>query len=157
MRTAKPKIHRPVAYGLDATHRPPSIAGKIQGERAYAIIHRKFPYGVLRLVCRPPTTGRIITYFAAVVKKNFSTKFYICRIAYFFRFVKKNFSTIFFVKFLSEFVKFLSEFVKKITGQAKMKTRIFSGFLSIIVRYLFGSKFFSFRQISLLFDYQLIF
>ena len=63
----------------------------------------------------------------------------------------------FFVKFLSEFVKFLSEFVKKITGQAKMKTRIFSGFLSIIVRYLFGSKFFSFRQISLLFDYQLIF
>ena len=55
------------------------------------------------------------------------------------------------------FVKFLSEFVKKITGQAKMKTRIFSGFLSIIVRYLFGSKFFSFRQISLLFDYQLIF
>lgn len=55
------------------------------------------------------------------------------------------------------FVKFLSEFVKKITGQAKMKTRIFSGFLSIIVRYLFGSKFFSFRQISLLFDYLLIF
>lgn len=55
------------------------------------------------------------------------------------------------------FVKFLSEFVKKITGQAKMKTRIFSGFLSIIVRCLFGSKFFSFRQISLLFDYQLIF
>lgn len=55
------------------------------------------------------------------------------------------------------FVKFLSEFVKKITGQAKMKTRIFSGFLSIIVRYLFGSKFFSFRQISLLFDCQLIF
>ena len=55
------------------------------------------------------------------------------------------------------FVKFLSEFVKKITGKAKMKTRIFSGFLSIIVRYLFGSKFFSFRQISLLFDYLLIF
>lgn len=55
------------------------------------------------------------------------------------------------------FVKFLSEFVKKITGQAKMKTRIFSGFLSIIVRYLFGSKFFSFRQILSLFDCQLIF
>ena len=131
-------------------HRPPSIAGKIQGERAYAKIHRKFPYGVLRLVCRPPTTGRIITYFAAVVKKNFSTKFYICRIAYFFSICQEKL----FDKF---FVKFLSEFVKKITGQAKMKTRIFSGFLSIIVRYLFGSKFFSFRQISLLFDYQLIF
>ena len=55
------------------------------------------------------------------------------------------------------FVKFLSEFVKKITGQAKKKTRIFSGFLSIIVRYLFGSKFFSFRQILSLFDCQLIF
>lgn len=55
------------------------------------------------------------------------------------------------------FVKFLSEFVKKITGQVKKKTRIFSGFLSIIVRYLFGSKFSSFRQILLLFDCQLIF
>ena len=55
------------------------------------------------------------------------------------------------------FVKFLSEFVKKITGKAKMKTRIFSGFLSIIVRCLFGSKFFSFRQILSLFDCQLIF
>ena len=129
MRTAKPKIHRPVAYGLDATQTPLNC-GKNPGRAG---------------ICKNPQKisiwGSPIGLPAAHDRSNYNILCRSCQEKLFDKF----------------FVKFLSEFVKKITGQAKMKTRIFSGFLSIIVRYLFGSKFFSFRQISLLFDYQLIF
>ena len=129
MRTAKPKIHRPVAYGLDATQTPLNC-GKNPGRAG---------------ICKNPQKisiwGSPIGLPAAHDRSNYNILCRSCQEKLFDKF----------------FVKFLSEFVKKITEQAKMKTRIFSGFLSIIVRYLFGSKFFSFRQISLLFDYLLIF
>lgn len=149
MRTAKPKIHRPVAYGLDATHRPlncgknPGRAGICKNPQKISIwgspiglpaAHDRSNYNILCRSCQEKL-------FDKILHLPHSIFFSICQEKLFDKF----------------FVKFLSEFVKKITGQAKMKTRIFSGFLSIIVRYLFGSKFFSFRQISLLFDYQLIF
>ena len=156
MRTAKPKIHRPVAYGLDATQTPlncgknPGRAGICKNPQKISIwgfqsglpaAHDRSNYNILCRSCQEKL-------FDKILHLPHSIFFSICQ--------EKLFDK-FFVKFLSGFVKFLSEFVKKITGQAKMKTRIFSGFLSIIVRCLFGSKFFSFRQISLLFDYQLIF
>ena len=150
MRTAKPKIHRPVAYGLDATDRPPLNCGKNPGragicknpqkisiwgfQSGLPAAHDRSNYNILCRSCQEKL-------FDKILHLPHSIFFSICQEKLFDKF----------------FVKFLSEFVKKITGQAKMKTRIFSGFLSIIVRYLFGSKFFSFRQISLLFDYQLIF
>ena len=149
MRTAKPKIHRPVAYGLDATQTPldcgknPGRAGICKNPQKISIwgspiglpaAHDRSNYNILCRSCQEKL-------FDKILHLPHSIFFSICQEKLFDKF----------------FVKFLSEFVKKITGQAKMKTRIFSGFLSIIVRYLFGSKFFSFRQISLLFDYQLIF
>ena len=150
MRTAKPKIHRPVAYGLDATDRPPFNCGKNPGragicknpqkisiwgfQSGLPAAHDRSNYNILCRSCQEKL-------FDKILHLPHSIFFSICQEKLFDKF----------------FVKFLSEFVKKITGQAKMKTRIFSGFLSIIVRYLFGSKFFSFRQISLLFDCQLIF
>lgn len=149
MRTAKPKIHRPVAYGLDATQTPlncgknPGRAGICNNPQKISIwgspiglpaAHDRSNYNILCRSCQEKL-------FDKILHLPHSIFFSICQEKLFDKF----------------FVKFLSEFVKKITGQAKMKTRIFSGFLSIIVRYLFGSKFFSFRQISLLFDYQLIF
>ena len=149
MRTAKPKIHRPVAYGLDATLTPlncgknPGRAGICKNPQKISIwgspiglpaAHDRSNYNILCRSCQEKL-------FDKILHLPHSIFFSICQEKLFDKF----------------FVKFLSEFVKKITGQAKMKTRIFSGFLSIIVRYLFGSKFFSFRQISLLFDYQLIF
>ena len=149
MRTAKPKIHRPVAYGLDATQTPlncgknPGRAGICKNPQKISIwgspiglpaAHDRSNYNILCRSCQEKL-------FDKILHLPHSIFFSICQEKLFDNF----------------FVKFLSEFVKKITGQAKMKTRIFSGFLSIIVRYLFGSKFFSFRQISLLFDYQLIF
>ena len=149
MRTAKSKIHRPVAYGLDATQTPlncgknPGRAGICKNPQKISIwgspiglpaAHDRSNYNILCRSCQEKL-------FDKILHLPHSIFFSICQEKLFDKF----------------FVKFLSEFVKKITGQAKMKTRIFSGFLSIIVRYLFGSKFFSFRQISLLFDYQLIF
>lgn len=149
MRTAKPKIHRPVAYGLDATQTPlncgknPGRAGICKNPQKISIwgspiglpaAHDRSNYNILCRSCQEKL-------FDKILHLPHSIFFSICQEKLFDKF----------------FVKFLSEFVKKITGQAKMKTRIFSGFLSIIVRCLFGSKFFSFRQISLLFDYQLIF
>ena len=149
MRTAKPKIHRPVAYGLDATQTPlncgknPGRAGICKNPQKISIwgspiglpaAHDRSNYNILCRSCQEKL-------FDKILHLPHSIFFSICQEKLFDKF----------------FVKFLSEFVKKITGQAKMKTRIFSGFLSIIVRYLFGSKFFSFRQISLLFDCQLIF
>ena len=149
MRTAKPKIHRPVAYVLDATQTPlncgknPGRAGICKNPQKISIwgspiglpaAHDRSNYNILCRSCQEKL-------FDKILHLPHSIFFSICQEKLFDKF----------------FVKFLSEFVKKITGQAKMKTRIFSGFLSIIVRYLFGSKFFSFRQISLLFDYQLIF
>ena len=149
MRTAKPKIHRPVAYGLDATQTPlncgknPGRAGICKNPQKISIwgspiglpaAHDRSNYNIFCRSCQEKL-------FDKILHLPHSIFFSICQEKLFDKF----------------FVKFLSEFVKKITGQAKMKTRIFSGFLSIIVRYLFGSKFFSFRQISLLFDYQLIF
>ena len=149
MRTAKPKIHRPVAYGLDATQAPlncgknPGRAGICKNPQKISIwgspiglpaAHDRSNYNILCRSCQEKLFDKILHLPHSIL-------FSICQEKLFDKF----------------FVKFLSEFVKKITGQAKMKTRIFSGFLSIIVRYLFGSKFFSFRQISLLFDYQLIF
>ena len=149
MRTAKHKIHRPVAYGLDATQTPlncgknPGRAGICKNPQKISIwgfpiglpaAHDRSNYNILCRSCQEKL-------FDKILHLPHSIFFSICQEKLFDKF----------------FVKFLSEFVKKITGQAKMKTRIFSGFLSIIVRYLFGSKFFSFRQISLLFDYQLIF
>lgn len=149
MRTAKPKIHRPVAYGWDATQTPlncgknPGRAGICKNPQKISIwgspiglpaAHDRSNYNILCRSCQEKL-------FDKILHLPHSIFFSICQEKLFDKF----------------FVKFLSEFVKKITGQAKMKTRIFSGFLSIIVRYLFGSKFFSFRQISLLFDYQLIF
>ena len=149
MRTAKPKIHRPVAYGLDATQTPlncgknPGRAGICKNPQKISIwgspiglpaAHDRSNYNILCRSCQEKLFDKILHLLHSIF-------FSICQEKLFDKF----------------FVKFLSEFVKKITGQAKMKTRIFSGFLSIIVRYLFGSKFFSFRQISLLFDYQLIF
>ena len=149
MRTAKPKIHRPVAYGLDATQTPlncgknPGRAGICKNPQKISIwgspiglpaAHDRSNYNILCRSCQEKL-------FDKILHLPHSIFFSICQEKLFDKF----------------FVKFLSEFVKKITGQTKMKTRIFSGFLSIIVRYLFGSKFFSFRQISLLFDYQLIF
>lgn len=149
MRTAKPKIHRPVAYGLDATQTPlncgknPGRAGICKNPQKISIwgspiglpaAHDRSNYNILCRSCQEKL-------FDKILHLPHSIFFSICQEKLFDKF----------------FVKFLSEFVKKITGQAKMKTRIFSGFLSIIVRYLFGSKFFSFRQISLLFDYLLIF
>ena len=149
MRTAKPKIHRPVAYGLDATQTPlncgknPGRAGIYKNPQKISIwgspiglpaAHDRSNYNIFCRSCQEKL-------FDKILHLPHSIFFSICQEKLFDKF----------------FVKFLSEFVKKITGQAKMKTRIFSGFLSIIVRYLFGSKFFSFRQISLLFDYQLIF
>ena len=149
MRTAKPKIHRPVAYGLDATQTPlncgknPGRAGICNNPQKISIwgspiglpaAHDRSNYNIFCRSCQEKL-------FDKILHLPHSIFFSICQEKLFDKF----------------FVKFLSEFVKKITGQAKMKTRIFSGFLSIIVRYLFGSKFFSFRQISLLFDYQLIF
>ena len=149
MRTAKPKIHRPVAYGLDATQTPlncgknPGRAGICKNPQKISIwgspiglpaAHDRSNYNILCRSCQEKL-------FDKILHLPHSIFFSICQEKLFDKF----------------FVKFLSEFVKKITGQAKMKTRIFSGFLSIIVRYLFGSKFFSFRQISLLFDYQLTF
>ena len=149
MRTAKPKIHRPVAYGLDATQTPlncgknPGRAGICKNPQKISIwgspiglpvAHDRSNYNILCRSCQEKLFDKILHLPHSIL-------FSICQEKLFDKF----------------FVKFLSEFVKKITGQAKMKTRIFSGFLSIIVRYLFGSKFFSFRQISLLFDYQLIF
>lgn len=149
MRTAKPKIHRPVAYGLDATQTPlncgknPGRAGICKNPQKISIwgspiglpaAHDRSNYNIFCRSCQEKL-------FDKILHLPHSIFFSICQEKLFDKF----------------FVKFLSEFVKKITGQAKMKTRIFSGFLSIIVRYLFGSKFFSFRQISLLFDYLLIF
>ena len=149
MRTAKPKIHRPVAYGLDATQTPlncgknPGRAGICKNPQKISIwgspiglpaAHDRSNYNILCRSCQEKLFDKILHLPHSIL-------FSICQEKLFDKF----------------FVKFLSEFVKKITGQAKMKTRIFSGFLSIIVRYLFGSKFFSFRQISLLFDCQLIF
>lgn len=149
MRTAKPKIHRPVAYGLDATQTPlncgknPGRAGICKNPQKISIwgspiglpaAHDRSNYNILCRSCQEKL-------FDKILHLPHSIFFSICQEKLFDKF----------------FVKFLSEFVKKITGQAKMKTRIFSGFLSIIVRCLFGSKFFSFRQISLLFDCQLIF
>lgn len=149
MRTAKPKIHRPVAYGLDATQTPlncgknPGRAGICKNPQKISIwgspiglpaAHDRSNYNILCRSCQEKLFDKILHLPHSIL-------FSICQEKLFDKF----------------FVKFLSEFVKKITGQAKMKTRIFSGFLSIIVRYLFGSKFFSFRQISLLFDYLLIF
>ena len=149
MRTAKPKVHRPVAYGLDATQTPlncgknPGRAGICNNPQKISIwgfqtglpvAHDRSNYNILCRSCQEKL-------FDKILHLPHSIFFSICQEKLFDKF----------------FVKFLSEFVKKITGQAKMKTRIFSGFLSIIVRCLFGSKFFSFRQISLLFDYQLIF
>ena len=149
MRTAKPKIHRPVAYGLDATQTPlncgknPGRAGICKNPQKISIwgspiglpaAHDRSNYNILCRSCQEKL-------FDKILHLPHSIFFSICQEKLFDKF----------------FVKFLSEFVKKITGQAKMKTRIFSGFLSIIVRYLFGSKFFSFRQILSLFDCQLIF
>lgn len=149
MRTAKPKIHRPVAYGLDATQTPlncgknPGRAGICKNPQKISIwgspiglpaAHDRSNYNIFCRSCQEKLFDKILHLPHSIL-------FSICQEKLFDKF----------------FVKFLSEFVKKITGQAKMKTRIFSGFLSIIVRYLFGSKFFSFRQISLLFDYLLIF
>ena len=149
MRTAKPKIHRPVAYGLDATQTPlncgknPGRAGICNNPQKISIwgspiglpaAHDRSNYNILCRSCQEKL-------FDKILHLPHSIFFSICQEKLFDKF----------------FVKFLSEFVKKITGQAKMKTRIFSGFLSIIVRYLFGSKFFSFRQILSLFDCQLIF
>ena len=149
MRTAKPKVHRPVAYRWDATHTPlncgknPGRAGICNNPQKISIwgfqtglpvAHDRSNYNILCRSCQEKL-------FDKILHLPHSIFFSICQEKLFDKF----------------FVKFLSEFVKKITGQAKMKTRIFSGFLSIIVRYLFGSKFFSFRQISLLFDYLLIF
>ena len=149
MRTAKPKIHRPVAYGLDATQTPlncgknPGRASICKNPQKISIwgsqsglpaAHDRSNYNILCRSCQEKL-------FDKILHLPHSIFFSICQEKLFDKF----------------FVKFLSEFVKKITGQAKMKTRIFSGFLSIIVRYLFGSKFFSFRQILSLFDCQLIF
>ena len=149
MRTAKPKIHRPVAYGLDATQTPlncgknPGRAGICKNPQKISIwgspiglpaAHDRSNYNIFCRSCQEKLFDKILHLPHSIL-------FSICQEKLFDKF----------------FVKFLSEFVKKITGKAKMKTRIFSGFLSIIVRYLFGSKFFSFRQISLLFDYLLIF
>lgn len=149
MRTAKPKIHRPVAYGLDATQTPlncgknPGRAGICKNPQKISIwgspiglpaAHDRSNYNIFCRSCQEKL-------FDKILHLPHSIFFSICQEKLFDKF----------------FVKFLSEFVKKITGQAKMKTRIFSGFLSIIVRYLFGSKFFSFRQILSLFDCQLIF
>ena len=150
MRTAKPKIHRPVAYGLDATDRPPFNCGKNPGRAG---------------ICKNPQKisiwGSPIGLPAAHDRSNYNILCRSCQEKLFDKILHLPHSIFFSIcqekLFDKFFVKFLSEFVKKITGQAKMKTRIFSGFLSIIVRYLFGSKFFSFRQISLLFDCQLIF
>ena len=149
MRTAKPKIHRPVAYGLDATQtslncgKNPGRAGICKNPQKISIwgspiglpaAHDRSNYNILCRSCQEKL-------FDKILHLPHSIFFSICQEKLFDKF----------------FVKFLSEFVKKITGKAKMKTRIFSGFLSIIVRCLFGSKFFSFRQILSLFDCQLIF
>ena len=149
MRTAKPKIHRPVAYGLDATQTPlncgknPGRAGICKNPQKISIwgfqsglpaAHDRSNYNILCRSCQEKL-------FDKILHLPHSIFFSICQEKLFDKF----------------FVKFLSEFVKKITGQAKMKTRIFSGFLSIIVRYLFGSKFSSFRQILSLFDCLLTF
>ena len=149
MRTAKPKVHRPVAYRWGVTQTPlncgknPGRAGICNNPQKISIwgfqtglpvAHDRSNYNTFCRRCQEKLFDKILhlppTIFFSICQEKLFDKF---------------------------FVKFLSEFVKKITGQAKMKTRIFSGFLSIIVRYLFGSKFSSFRQILSLFDCLLTF
>ena len=125
MRTAKPKIHRPVAYGLDATQTPlncgknPGRAGICKNPQKISIwgspiglpaAHDRSNYNILCRSCQEKL-------FDKILHLPHSIFFSICQEKLFDKF----------------FVKFLSEFVKKITGQAKMKTRIFSGFHFLLV------------------------
>lgn len=120
MRTAKPKIHRPVAYGLDATQTPLNC-GKNPGRASICknpqkisiwgfqtglpVAHDRSNYNIFCRSCQEKLFDKILhlphNIFFSICQEKLFDKF---------------------------FVKFLSEFVKKITRQAKRKPEFF-GFL----------------------------